>query len=239
MINRKNISILCLIVIGLSLVRIAVLHAPSPHHPSIEPAPLQISSELRQELVELQVALERGLTQSEMRERSHAITAQLRLHPAGTIPDFRALELSLGALEHFWNRCLDNPSCVRTNGMDLYWLAETGLERNTNAWRAFDFDVSIAAFEARLSRTAAIREGLIHDSVRGYSGSLRSMNEEIINKLKIEDARKVIAFIDDQSAHLNEILDAAIARHDSVNPMYLVKVLKERAYLQSNKLLGK
>jgi hypothetical protein len=65
------------------------------------------------------------------------------------------------------------------------------------------------------------------------------MDEEIIHKLKIEDLRKVKAFIADQTAHLDEILDAAIARQDSIDPSYLVKVLKERAYRQSNKLLGK
>ena len=239
MINRKNISILCLVVIGLSLVRMAVLRAPSPHHPSIEPAAIQISSELRQELVELQVALERGLTQSEMRERSHAITTQLRLHPAGTTPDFKALELSLGALEHFWNRCLDNPNCVVTNEMDLYWLAETGLERNTNVWMAFDFDRDLATFKSGLSQTTAIAGDLMRDSARGYSSTVQSLTEEVINEQKINDARKVEAYLKNRHDHFDEILDAAIARHDSVDPTYLVKVLKERAYRQSSKLLGK
>ena len=191
-------------------------------------------SELRQGLVELQVALERGLTHSEMRERSHAITTQLRLHSAGMTPDFKTLEISLGALEHFWNRYLDNPSCVLTNEMDLYWLVETGLERDTNVWMAFDFDGSIAAFKARLSGISDTREELFRGA--GFHGDTIS---ESLNQLRVEDSRKIDAFITNQSAHFDEILDTAIARHDSVDPTYLVKVLKERAYRQSNKLLGK
>lgn len=234
MIDRKNIAILCLVVIGLCLGLAAIRHAPFFHHRSVEPAAIQISSELRQEIVGLQVALERGLTQSEMRERSHAITTQLRLHPAGMIPDFKALELSLGALEHFWNRCLDNANCVLTNEMDLYWLAKTGLERNTNVWMAFDFEGSIAAFKARLSGISDTREELLRGA--GSHGDAIAWS---LNQLRIEDAIKVQAFRTNQSAHFDEILDAAIARHDSVDPTYLVKVLKERAYRQSDKLLGK
>jgi hypothetical protein len=185
MIDRKNISILCLIVIGLCLSLAAIRHAPFFRHPSTEPAAIQISSELRQELVELQVALERGLTQSEMRERSHAITTQLRLHSAGMTPDFKALEISLGALEHFWNRCLDNPNCVLTNEMDLYWLAETGLERNTNVWMAFDFDGSIAAFKARLSGIADTEEEVFRGA--GFHGDAIA---ESLNQLRVEDSSK-------------------------------------------------
>jgi hypothetical protein len=239
MIDRKNISILCLIVIGLCLGSAAIRHAAIFRHPSTQPVAIQISSELRQELVALQVALERGLTQSEMRERSRAVTTQLRLHSAGMAPDFKALENSLGALEHFWNRCLDNPGCVLTNEMDIYWLTATGLEKDTNVWEAFDFDGDLAVFKASLSAKAAIMEDLIHDFARGHSSTVQSLNEEVINNLKIEDARKVEAFLKNRSDHFDEILDAAIARHDSVDPTYLVKVLKERAYRQSDKLLGK
>jgi hypothetical protein len=248
MIDRKNGSILCLIVIGLCLGSAAIRHAAIFRHPSTQPVAIQpstqpvtiqISSELRQELVALQVALERGLTQSEMRERSHAITTQLRLDSAGMTPDFKAVEVSLGALEHFWNRCLDNPSCVLTNEMDLYWLAETGLEKDTNVWEAFDIDGSIAAFKLKLSEKTALTADISRDMVSGHSRIAQLAIESSIEKQKIEDLEKVDAFIKDQQAHLDEILDAAIARHDSVDPTYLVKVLKERAYRQSNKLLGK
>ena len=232
--RKKRACIGLLIVVSVALGSVAIHRAALIRHSRTEPATIQISSELRQELVELQVALERGLTQSEMRERSHAITTQLRLHSAGITPDFKALEISLGALEHFWNRCLDNPNCVLTNEMDLYWLAETGLERNTNVWMAFDFDGSIAAFKARLSGIADTREEVFHGA--GFHGEAIT---ESLNQLRVEDSRKVEAFIKNQSAHFDEILDAAIARHDSVDPMYLVKLLKERAYHQSDKLLGK
>ena len=48
MIDRKHISILCLIVIGLCLGLEAIRHSPLFRHPSTEPAAIQISSELSQ-----------------------------------------------------------------------------------------------------------------------------------------------------------------------------------------------
>jgi hypothetical protein len=172
------------------------------------------------QIVDLDVALEKGVGRIDLSHRSMQLLALVRLRPrflTGSESNaFSELDRTFDAVFYFWDRCRENPTCVSATDVDRNWLRATCLETNKRVWEAFDFREQVAALEAsETAKTRVVREA----TARGPWDNM------VDAKLKLSSLEAKERLLEYQTKHIDEILGKAGQEKTHFDPAFALHAL--------------
>ena len=199
----------------------------------------------RVDLAALSLFIEKGdysastipISHSRFSALAQAVIVDFRVHPElllGVQDRSAHVEHVIDNLEYFWLRYELNPQCVFTNETDTLRLDRAGLLRDTNVWRAFDFDGDLRRYELGQQERVTSFESLLDQVQANHAMEYAGPRIDA----RIDALSNVDAYISWRLEHWDQILDAAERRHDHIFTGYIVFMLLLECRRDCNALLA-